>query len=83
MCDLLWVLRVALRHVCLYSICLFQLISCFPSAPVCILHAHTQPIARKVLAALLVGLSACVVWSSATIFTAGHPDLSPFSLMIR
>jgi len=42
-----------------------------------------QPIARKVFAALLVCLSACVVWSSATIFTAGHPDLSPFSLMIR
>lgn len=42
-----------------------------------------QPIARKVFAALLVGMSACVVWSSATIFTGGHPDLSPFSLMIR
>jgi hypothetical protein len=42
-----------------------------------------QPYARKVCAALLAGLSGCVVWSSATIFTGGHPDLSPFSLMIR
>jgi hypothetical protein len=42
-----------------------------------------QPYARKVCAVLLAGLSACVVWSSATIFTGGHPDLSPFSLMIR
>lgn len=45
--------------------------------------ACAQPIFRKVSAALLAGLSACVVWSSATIFTGGHPDLSPFSLMIR
>lgn len=42
-----------------------------------------QPVARKAFAALLVGMSGCVVWSSATIFTGGHPDLSPFSLAIR
>jgi hypothetical protein len=42
-----------------------------------------QPLVRKALSALLVGFSACIVWSSATIFTGGHPDLSPVSLMIR
>lgn len=42
-----------------------------------------QPTVRKVCAALLAGWSTCVVWASATIFTGGHPDLSPFSLMIR
>eukprot|EP00882_Tetradesmus_deserticola_P011812 GHRQ01012503.1.p1 GENE.GHRQ01012503.1~~GHRQ01012503.1.p1 ORF type:complete len:656 (+),score=303.76 GHRQ01012503.1:330-2297(+) len=42
-----------------------------------------QPIGRKVMAALLVCFSGCVVWSEATIFTGGHPDLSPFSRAIR
>jgi uncharacterized membrane protein YdcZ (DUF606 family) len=42
-----------------------------------------QPVGRKVLAALLVFFSGCVVWSEATIFTGGHPDLSPFSRAIR
>lgn len=32
---------------------------------------------------LLVCFSGCVVWSEATIFTGGHPDLSPFSRAIR
>jgi hypothetical protein len=42
-----------------------------------------QPIGRKVMAALLVCFSGLVVWSEATIFTGGHPDLSPFSRAIR
>eukprot|EP00775_Hariotina_reticulata_P003223 gene3223-3500_t len=42
-----------------------------------------QPTARKMFAALLIGMSFCVVWSEATIFTGRHPDLSPFSNMIR
>jgi hypothetical protein len=46
-------------------------------------HLRLQPVGRKVMAALLVFLSGCVVWSEATIFTGGHPDLSPFSRAIR
>lgn len=42
-----------------------------------------QPVGRKVMAVLLVCFSGCVVWSEATIFTGGHPDLSPFSRAIR
>ncbi|KAF8067159.1 lmbrd2 [Scenedesmus sp. PABB004] len=42
-----------------------------------------QPGARKVVAALLAAMSGVVVWSEATIFTGGHPDLSPFSRAIR
>lgn len=46
-------------------------------------RAPAQPSVRKVAAAALGAMSACVVWSEATIFTGGHPDLSPFSRMIR
>lgn len=42
-----------------------------------------QPAARKVVAAALAALSVVVIWSEATIFTGGHPDLSPFSRLIR
>eukprot|EP00879_Flechtneria_rotunda_P003202 GHRR01003425.1.p1 GENE.GHRR01003425.1~~GHRR01003425.1.p1 ORF type:complete len:656 (+),score=226.79 GHRR01003425.1:287-2254(+) len=41
------------------------------------------PIGRKVLSAILVGMSFLVVWSEATIFTGENPDLSPFSRMIQ
>ena len=42
-----------------------------------------HPAVRKVVAALLVGMSLGVIWCEATIFTARKPDLSPFSLLIR
>lgn len=42
-----------------------------------------QPVAAKVFSAVLVGMSCCVIWSEATIFTGGNPDLSPFSKMIK
>jgi hypothetical protein len=42
-----------------------------------------HPVVRKVVAAVLVGMSLGVIWCEATIFTARKPDLSPFSLLIR
>lgn len=62
---------------------LTQFLCVGPALCCCCLLLVLQPMVRKAFAALLVGMSGCVVWSSATIFTGGHPDLSPFSLAIR
>ena len=43
------------------------------------LHPHT----RKVVGALLCGLSLIIIWSEATILTGRRVDLSPFSRAIR
>ena len=42
-----------------------------------------HPRARMAAGLALGALSAAVVWSEATIFTARRPDLSPFSLAVR
>lgn len=66
-----WVLQSAYRILIMLSI--------IAKLPV----FDLQPIATKVFSAVLVLMSCCVIWSEATIFTAGNPDLSPFSKMIK